>query len=117
MNPYIEINIEVPASVANPVTAVRWALRMVEQFEDVQVRSQETSYEGPEGNVVAHVIIAKFTRSWGSAIDRLERLAYIFEQDCLAVMFTEPDGTQRGDLYGTRRDKWLPFNPDYFIHF
>ena len=42
---------------------------------------------------------------------RLNQLAEVLEQDCVAQW----DG-KRGELIGPRAEKWLPFDPHYFIN-
>lgn len=114
----IEINIEVPpAMVTAPESAVYGALKMVEQFSNIQVRPQQTAYPGPDGEVKATTVIAKFNWPWGGLLAPLTRLAYVFDQDCLAARWEDSTGRVWEELYGPRRDKWLPFNREYFIRF
>lgn len=117
--PAIEINIEVPPGVVtDPASAVYGALRMIDQFGNIQVRAQQSAYAGPDGEVTATTVIAKFNWPWGGLLAPLTRLAYAFGQDCLAARWEDPrTGRVWEELYGPRRDKWLPFNREYFIRF
>ena len=53
-------------------------------------------------------IVIDFNEIYGS----LTVLADILDQDCIAVFDHE---TGEGNLFGSKRDKWLPFNPEYFL--
>lgn len=113
----VTINIEVPTEFGDGPSAVRGALSMVEQFSKIEVREHSTSYAGPEGQVDTKVVVARFEWSRGSLIVPFDRLSYAFKQDCLAAQWRDNHGGLWQELYGPRRGKWLPFNPDYFVEF
>lgn len=113
----VTINIEVPAEFGDGPSAVRGALGMVEQFTEIEVREHRVIYEGPSGPVDTRVVVARFNWEWGRLIPPFDRLSYAFKQDCLAAQWRDNHGGLWQELYGPRRDKWLPFNPDYFIEF
>ena len=53
-------------------------------------------------------VVIEFNEIYGS----LTVLADILDQDCIAILDNE---TGEGNLFGSKRDKWLPFNPEYFL--
>lgn len=104
----VTINIEAPSA-----TAVAESLRMIDCVHGVAAREDEVTYVGPDGPVTATVVIAQFEwRHRASPAEALTLLADEFDQDSLAACWPGS-----ADLFGPRRDRWLPFNPDYFIHF
>lgn len=60
-----------------------------------------------ESNTERTVVI-EFNEIYGS----LTVLSDILDQDCIAIFDNE---TGEGNLFGSKRDKWLPFNRDYFL--
>ena len=53
-------------------------------------------------------VVIEFNEIYGS----LTVLADILDQDCIAILDNE---TGEGNLFGSKRDAWLPFNRDEFL--
>lgn len=53
-------------------------------------------------------VIIDFNEVYGS----MTVLATALDQDCIALFDNE---TGEGNLFGDKRDKWLPFNPEHFL--
>ena len=58
------------------------------------------------------VVLADHAGSTERVANALFHICVLLGQDCIAVV-NETTGAQT--LIGPRADKWLPFNPDYFL--
>jgi hypothetical protein len=104
----VTINIEAPSAAA-----VVESLSAIDCVHSVVAREDEVTYSGPDGPVTTTVVIAQFEwRHRASPAEALTLLADEFDQDSLAAQWEDT-----ADLFGPRRDRWLPFNTAYFIHF
>jgi hypothetical protein len=92
--------------LANPVfnnentipETLRFAFEYLADIENVAVKQSATE----------RTIVIDFNEIYGS----LTVLSDILDQDCVALFDNE---TGEGNLFGSKRDKWMPFNPEYFL--
>lgn len=74
------------------------AFAYLEGIENVAVKQSDTE----------RTVVIDFNEIYGS----LTVLATALDQDCIAILDNE---TGEGNLFGDKRDAWLPFNPKYFL--
>jgi len=80
-----------------PETLVK-AFEYLADIENVAVKQSATE----------RTVVIDFNEIYGS----LTVLATALDQDCIAILDNE---TGEGNLFGDKRDKWLPFNRDAFL--
>lgn len=73
---------------------------------------REASYEGPDGKATEHtaVITFEFNTQKNIVLNALNQIARDFNQDCVAVLFSDGEGR----LVGPEADRWGGFKIEYF---
>lgn len=73
---------------------------------------REASYEGPDGKATEHtaVITFEFNAQKNIVLNALNQIARDFNQDCVAVLFSDGEGR----LVGPEADRWGGFKIEYF---
>ncbi len=73
---------------------------------------REASYEGPDGQATEHtaVITFEFNAQKNIVLNALNQIARDFNQDCVAVLFSDGEGR----LVGPEADRWGGFKIEYF---
>jgi hypothetical protein len=115
----LTINLEASATVST--IDVQLAVQELLGADTVKVRCQDTSYSNPAGDRVHCrtfiVLVPEVPYPNGVALrDSLSILAESYNQDCVAYKVREY-GCTVGDLAGPKADKWLPFNPEFFVEY
>lgn len=73
---------------------------------------REASYDGPDGQATEHtaVITFEFNAQKNIVLNALNQVARDFNQDCVAVLFSDGEGR----LVGPEADRWGGFKIEYF---
>jgi hypothetical protein len=90
-NPFTGVDNTIPETLTK-------AFAYLADIENVAVKQSETE----------RTVVIDFNEIYGS----LTVLATALDQDCIAILDNE---TGEGNLFGDKRDQWLPFNPKYFL--
>jgi hypothetical protein len=112
----ITLNFEAPGQTTWDLTGL---LHDLFASPVTRIRVQHTSYQGPEGPVHANTFIAEVVTPLhhDAVIEACYVLSVRLAQDCVAVRHWAHAELQADVLRGPRADKWLPFNPEFFLEY
>lgn len=110
------INVELDnKSVDDPDLSARYSvvIASVRKFFTRAIGEvREASYQGPDGQASEHtaVITFEFNAQKTIVLNALNQIARDFNQDCVAVLFSDGEGR----LVGPEADRWGGFKIEHF---
>lgn len=117
----VTLNYEAPGK-----STIDLALILQELFATciVRTRVQDNSYVNEQGiRVEVKTFISRMNTPLGydAIVEAVFALSCKLDQDCIAVRFETAASLAANraanQLIGPRADKWLPFNPEYFVEY
>ncbi len=113
----ITLNLEAPLS--STIGVMMEVLELIPS-DVIKCRAEVSKYDGPDGPVDTQTFVVFLDDVWPSQGEsvarRLAKLAEQFDQDCVAYKIRSY-GQEVSGLSGPRADKWLPFNPEFFMEY